>query len=166
MKILYFIIFTISIYCSAQTNNTIHEFDFYHNGNYKNSKKINFLIVKDSDSITCNISNRKISIPKISAPCSIIVYYRKKSYKINNIDFSRLDNESKIVFGIEKNLKNFSPVRTIPNAYLLDNYKLAVKVKNIKQAKKVNFIVFNSSKTQSNGKISYKNYSYSETLND
>jgi len=164
MKIIYFIIFTISIYCSAQTENSVHEFGFYQNGYYKNSKKINFFIIKDSDTIQCSIIKNKITIPKISSSHSVIVYHKKNVYKISDIDFSKLDKESKVVFGIEKNLGNFMPADNIPNTYFMDYHRLAVKIENLNHAKKVSFIVFNSSTTANNIIKTYKNYGRSEIV--
>jgi len=164
MKIIYFIIFTISIYCSAQTENSVHEFDFYQNGFYKNSIKIKLFIIKDSDTIKCRILKNKITIPKVSSSHSVIVYHKKKVYKIRDVDFSKLDEESKVVFGIEKNLGNFIPADNIPNTYFMDYHRLAVKIENLNHAKKVSFIVFNSSTTANNIVRSYKNYGRSEII--
>ena len=164
MKIIYFIIFTISIYCSAQTEDSVHEFGFYYNGFYKNSKKIKLYLIKDSDTIKCSILKNKITIPKVYSSHTVIVYHKKKIYKINNMDFSKLNNESKVVFGIEKNLWNFIPADNIPNTYFMDSHRLSVKIENLNHAKKISFLVFNSSTTASNRVTTYRSYGRSEII--
>lgn len=168
MKIFYFMIFTISIYCSAQTESSNHEFKFYKNGLFKNPKNIKLYLVKNSDSIKCNILKNKVTIPRVSSSQTVVVSYRNKNYKINDVDFSKLDKDSKIVFGIEKSIENFSPIsKELPNTYILrnspiiNNNFLAIKIENLHQAKKVNFIVFNCLAKSEEKKETYKTYSRS-----
>jgi hypothetical protein len=161
-KIINFIVFFVTIYSFAQSNNKSIDFEFYKNGGFKNLKNIKFNLLKNLDTVTCEFLNEKIIIPEIQGTYTVIVEIKNKKYKIENVDFSKLDMDCKIVFGIENNIENFEPISNqYPNFYGIKKSKIFLKIEQLEQAKKVYFLVFTSEeKTGSNTKIgkSYAQY--------
>lgn len=142
-KILPYIIFFYTTLLFAQTNNQSYEFEFYKNGNFKKTKNLKIQLAKNLDTISCEIVNGKIILPKNLDTCNIVVNYRKEKYVIENVLFSKLETESKIIFGAENNLKNLKPLSSqFPNFYNLPNRLTFIDIKNLEQAKEVHFIVF------------------------
>ena len=161
MRINIFIFFSI-FYCFTQIQSNTYEFKFYKNGQYKDTKKIELFLVKNSDSIKCEIIKNRITIPKVNSIYSVVLLNKKKAYTIENVDFSKLDNDSKIVFGLEKDLRRFTQLSSeFPTTYFLNETGLSIKIEEKNLAKKVNFIVFNSRTKMSNEKFIVKNYSQS-----
>jgi hypothetical protein len=158
-KIINLILLFVTICSFAQTNNKSYDFQFYKNGNFRNSKNLKIQIVKNSDSIACEVLNKKIIIPEIKDSCTVFFKIKNKKYIINNVDFSKLDSNSKIIFGIESNIKNFESISNQnPNFYILKNASIGVLIEILEQTKEVNFIVFTSKIKTGNNKETIKSY--------
>ena len=135
-----FILFLISTYCYSQT---INQLEFYNTGQFKNPKNLKIWILKNSDTLTCEIVNKKINIPITSGIHSVIIETHKDRYVINNVDFSKISSECKIIIGIEKNIENLKPLsKEYPNLYNLPERLTFIKIENLNQAKEVVFVVF------------------------
>ena len=144
-KILPFIVFFYSALFFAQTNNQSYEFEFYKNGYFKKTKNLKIQLAKNSDTISCEIANGKIMVPKNLDTYNVIVNFRKEKYVIENVLFSKLETESKIIFGVENNMKNLKPMSAqFPNFYNIPNRLTFIDIKNLEQAKEVHFIVFSN----------------------
>ena len=145
----------------AQTNNTT-EFEFYKNGKFKSLKNVKVKLVKSLDTIVCEITNGKIIFPKNSGEFSVIVNIKNETYVVNNVDFSKLNSDSKFIFGVEKNIENFIPVSNqYPNIYEILNTVNFIKIENLENAKLVVFVAFISkeSNDKSTTGKSYTQYS-------
>jgi len=55
-----------------------HEFKFYKNGVYKSTKKAELYLIKNLDSIKCEITKNKIIIPKVDSVYSVVLKIKKK----------------------------------------------------------------------------------------
>ena len=142
IKIFCVLFFLFTIHCNAQKGNS-YEFKFYNNGKFKSSKKVEVYLVTKTDSIKCKITNGQINIPENTNTNSLIINYKKNKYNIENIDFSKLDNKSVIIFGIEKNTENFS-VTQEPDIYLHLKTNTALKMDDPHKEKKIVFLTFNA----------------------
>ena len=135
-----YIIFLTSICSFSQTT---HQIEFYKTGKFKNPKNLKIWLVKNSDTLTCEVVNEKINIPQTSGIYSVVIESHKEKYMINEVDFSKINSESKIIIGIEKNIENLKPLSTeYPNLYNLPNTMTFIKIENLSQAMKVVFVVF------------------------
>ena len=161
MRIILFIVFT-TVCCFSQTKDNPHEFKFYKNGVYKSTKKAELYLIKKLDTIKCEITKSKIIIPKVDSVYSVVIKTKRKSYIIQDVDFSKLDNDSKIVVGSENDMTKFEQVSNdFPTMYFLKETGLAVEIEKMSQANKVNFIIFNSRTKVNEEKYVVKNYSQS-----
>jgi len=160
MKIIFnFILFFVTICSFAQTSSKSYDFEFYKNGEFRNAKNFKIQIVKNLDTITCEILNEKIIIPEIKESCTVFFRIKNKKYIIENVDFSKLDSNSKIVLGIENNIENLEPISNQnPNIYIIKNTTIGVEIENLEQAKEVNFIVFTSTEITGNNSKKVKSY--------
>lgn len=147
-RIINFIIFFVSIWSFAQAPNHSYDFKFYKYGSFRNSKKMTFQLVKDIDTINCEVSKGKIQVPNISGKYTVVVTLKKDKYVVENVDFSKLYLGSTIVFGIENDFSNFSPPASnqYPTIYTLPNSLIPIKIEHIEQARSVHFVVFTSEK--------------------
>ena len=158
-KIINFILFFVTICTFAQTSNKSFDFEFYKNGEFRKSKNLKIQIIKNLDTIACEILNKKIIIPEIKDSCSVFIQIKNKKYIIDNVNFSKLDSNSKIVFGIENNIENFETIANQnPNIYIIKNTMIGVKIENLEQAKEVDFLVFTSIETIGNNSKRGKSY--------
>ena len=90
-------------------------------------------------SVVCS----RISVPKLNGEYSVILTFKKESYVVDNVDFSKIRFDCKFTFGTEKNIKNFKPLLLeVPNIYGLERTMIFVKIENIDIAKKINFVTF------------------------
>lgn len=142
----------------AQNNNSV-EFELYNNGEFRSLKNVKVKLVKNLDTIACEISEGKILIPKMTDEFSVIVNIKKKTYVVDKVDFSKLNSDSKFIFGVEKNLKNLKPFsKQYPNIYVLLNTDNLLKIENLDKAKRVNFVVFTSKSKNTDNTITGKSY--------
>lgn len=142
MRILLFFFFVSTFYCFSQTELKEFEFKFFKNGLYRNLKNIELKVIKDSDTINCNILNRKIMIPTMISSSEVLINVKKKQYKIKKVDFTKLSVGSIIIFGIENNLKNYFLAEN-PDTYAHKYAISAFKKSDIDEIKKVIFLTFN-----------------------
>lgn len=163
-KVIYLLLFFVTFFCIAQNENTVHDFRFYKNGQFKNTKQVKLYLVKNSDTLNCDISKDKITIPKVSSIFDVVIHYKKKIYKITDVNFSNLKKDSNIAFGFEKNLDNFLTIsKEFPTAYILKETGLLLEINNLEHAENVYFIVFYYSKTTKKNKEIMKSYSRTQT---
>lgn len=156
--ILSFIVFFYSILCFAQTNNQSYDFEFYKNGYFKKTKNLKIQLAKYSDTISCEITNGKIILLKNLDTCNVIVHFKKEKYVIEKVLFSKLESKSKIIFGVENNLKNLKPISSkFPSFYIIPNRPTIIDLKNLEQAKEVHFIAFTTEEKIEN-KINCRSY--------
>ena len=138
-----------------------YTFQYYKNGKSKNPKNIEFYIANENlDTLQCKISGGTIIVPKITTKSSIIVYDEKATYVIEDVDFSQLDENCVITFGINtkvKHLTSFS--EKFPNFYAMNNKVAIVKIDDIQSVKELCYITFNSVATAPNTGKLVKNYS-------
>lgn len=157
-KILPFIVFFYTALFFAQTNNQSYDFEFYKNGYFKKTKNLKIQLTKNSDTISCEISNGKIILPKNLDTCNVIVQLRKEKYVIEKVLFSNLVSKSKIIFGVENNIKNLKPISSkFPSFYIIPNRATIIDIKNLEQAKEVHFIAFTTEEKIEN-KINCRSY--------
>ena len=160
MKLIFnFILFFVTICSFAQISNASYDFEFYKNGEFRDSKNLKIQIVKNLDTIVGEILNKKIIIPESKDAFTVIIRIKNKKYSIDNVDFSKLDSNSKFVFGIENNIENLEPISNHnPNIYIIKNTSIGVKIENLAQAKEVHFIVFTSAEINGNDSKIVKSY--------
>ena len=154
-----FILFLTSINSFSQTTNQI---EFYKTGKFKSPKNLKMWLVKNSDTLKCEIVNEKINIPQNNGVYSVIIENQKERFVINDVDFSLLNSERKIIIGIEKNIENLKPVsKEYPNIYSILDSITFIRIENLNQAKEVVFVVFTSEETENKFKKakSYTQYS-------
>ena len=96
-KILPFIVFFYSALFFAQTNNQSYEFEFYKNGYFKKTKNLKIQLAKNSDTISCEIANGKIMVPKNLDTYNVIVNFRKEKYVVPANKFGKI---ATLVFSI------------------------------------------------------------------
>jgi hypothetical protein len=142
----------------AQNNNSV-EFKLYRNGEFRSLKNVKVKLVKNLDTITCEIVEGKILIPKMIDEFSVVVNIKKKTYVVDKVDFSKLNSDSKFIFGVEKNLENLKTISNqYPNVYVLSNTDNIIKIENLDKAKSVNFVVFTSKSKNTDNSITGKSY--------
>ena len=144
-KVISIVLFFFTTWSFSQTNSKIFDFEFYKNGKFISPKNLKIQLVKNSDTINCEILNEKIIIPDTNGIYTIIGKIKNKKFIIDNVDFSKLNYYGKFIFGIENNINNFETVSIeFPNTYVLKNTTNTVQIENLKQAEKVYFIIFSS----------------------
>ena len=79
-KIIILFLFFVTICSFAQTSNKSFDFEFYKNGEFRNSKNLKIQIIKNLDTIACEILNKKIIIPEIKDSCSVFIQIKNKKY--------------------------------------------------------------------------------------
>ena len=159
MKVLICFIFLLTAGMNFAQNNYSIEFELYKNGEFKSLKNVKVKLVKNSDTIMCEIVKGKILFPKKGDEFSVIVTIKNEIYVVDKVDFSKLYSASKFIFGIEKNLKNFKPISTqYPNIYELSNTSNFIKIENLNKAKRVNFVVFTSKSNDIDKSTTGKSY--------
>ena len=159
-KFIHFILFFVAISSFAQTSNRTFDFEFYKNGEFKTPKKLKIQIIKNTDTIDCEINDKKIIIPQIKDSCTVLIKIKNKIRKIDNVNFSKLDSACKIVVGVENNINNFKLVETqVENFYSIKSTMNFIRLQNLELAKEVNFIVFTISETTKNNSKKVKSYS-------
>lgn len=137
---LFLVLISLSTY--AQYDNTV-QFEFYKNGKFIDLKKVSVKLVQNLDTVACQIIGRRISVPKLNGEYSVILTFKKESYVVDNVDFSKIRFDCKFTFATEKNIKNFKPLLLeVPNIYGLERTMIFVKIENIDIAKKINFVTF------------------------
>ena len=156
--ILSFIVFFYTALFFAQTNNPSYDFEFYKNGYFKKTKNLKIQLAKNADTISCEITNGKIILLKNLDTCNVIVHFRKEKYVIEKVLFTNLVSKSKIIFGVENNIKNLKPMSAqFPNLYNIPNRLTFIDLKNLEQAKEVHFIAFTTEEKMEN-KINCRSY--------
>ena len=137
-----FFLLLTSIFGYSQDNGTV-QFEFYKNGKSIDLKNVRVKLVQNVDTVACQIIGRRISVPKLNGEYSVILTFKKESYVVDNVDFSKIRFDCKFTFGTEKNIKNFKPLLLeVPNIYGLERTMIFVKIENIDIAKKINFVTF------------------------
>jgi len=155
----------VSLNFYGQNNNALHEFQFYHNGYIENKKAIQIALIIGLDTIDCGISEGQIVLPKSNLKGSILMRFKKKSYQIDDVDFSKIDVGSLMIFGVEKNMKNFALVtEEFPNLYHVKNTLSLLEIENIEQVKEICFVSF-PSKLQNGKNMTVKNYNKTSITN-
>ena len=158
-RIIIFILFVLPSCSFAQTSNKSFDFEFYKNGKFRNSNHLEIQIIKNLDTITCKILKNKIIIPKIKDSCKVFIKTKSKNYLIDNVNFTKLDADSKIIFGVENNIGNFESIANQnSNFYIIKNTMIGIKIENLEQAKEVNFLVFTSIEIIENNRRTAKSY--------
>lgn len=159
MKFIRFILFFVTICSFAQTSSRAFDFEFYKNGEFVTPKKLKVQIVKNSDTLDCEIFDKKIIIPQIKDSCTVLIKLKNKIRKIDNVNFSKLDPACKIVLGIENQINNFKPLEAhFENIYSIKNTMHIVNIQDLDLAKEVYFIVFTTTETAKNNSKKVKNY--------
>ena len=150
----------------VQQLHSTYTFQYYKNGKSKNPKNIEFYIVNENlGTLQCKLSGGTINMPKISAKSSIIVHDEKATYVIEDVDFSHLDENCMITFGINTKVKHLTPLsEKFPNFYAMNNKVAIVKIDDIQSVKELCFITFNSVTTAPNTGKLVKNYSQSTII--
>jgi len=159
--IINFVLFFTTISSFAQTNGHYYDFEFYKNGSFYNTKKLKVQLVKDLDTIACEVAKDKLLLPDISGNYTVVVNIKKDKYIIANVDFSKLYRSSTIVFGIENDFSHFlSPEsRQYPTIYTLPKTLIPLQIEHLEEAKAVHFVIFTSEKQD--GKMFKEVSSYS-----
>lgn len=158
-KVASIILFFYIIWSFAQTNSKAFDFEFYKNGKIRNPKNLKIQLVKNLDTISCEILNKKIKIPDSNGIFDIIGKIKDKNYVIYDVDFSKLNLSSKFIFGIENNINNFKPISSeFPNFYILKNSTNSLQIENLEQAEKVYFVIFSYELFNDNNRKKVKNY--------
>ena len=138
---LFFILISLNLYC--QDNSSLHKFQFYNNGVIENSKSIKISVIVEKDTLNCAIKNGQINLPKTKVKCAVLINIKKKNYRIDNVDFSNVNNGTNVLFGIERNLDNFTQISSdYPNLYLIKKTQNTIEVENFDLAKEICFINF------------------------
>ena len=143
MKFVTIFVILISINFYSQEDLSSNEFTFYRNGNLEQKKIIKFSIIIENDTLECPIQDNKITLPKTNLKCSVLVDFKKKKYRIDDVDLSKISKESIVLFGIEKNLKNFDRVPSkLQNQYKIKDIFNIITIENYEKAKEICFISF------------------------
>lgn len=160
MKFLTAILLFVFSYSNAQNINLTHEFKFYKNGKFLKSNDLQLFSIKGMDTIEFNVASDKIKIPKINFTGSILVVKGKKKYLIEEVDFSKIDENSNVLFGIENNFENLIKVSDkYQSARTLKNNLILLNVENLEQAKEICFVIFSSVIAKQESVKSSKSYS-------
>lgn len=160
MKFLTAILFFVFSYSNAQNETITHEFKFYKKGEFLKSDDLQVYAINGIDTIKLNVALDKIKIPKINFQISILVVKGKKKYLIEDVDLSKIDDDSNVLFGIENNFKNLIKVSDeYPSVRKLKNNLFLLNVENLEQAKEICFIIFTSSSEPNDNRRTSKSYS-------
>lgn len=146
MKTLLLLFLSFTLFSSAQSNTNSYEFKFYRNGSFPKTKKLKVYAISENDTILCAITDDRIALPKLSTVGSILINFRKKSYQVDDIDFSKLSDKGSLFVGIENNMNNFTqPLpNKQPNFYFLKNYSVLLQLENYESIKKICFLSFST----------------------
>lgn len=160
MKTLLLLFLSFTLLSSAQTDTYSYEFKFYKNGSFPKTKKLKVYAISGNDTIQCVIKEDKISIPKLSNVGSMLINFRNKTYQIDDIDFSKLDDKGSLFIGIENNMNNFT--QPLPNKgsefYMLKNYSVILRLKDYNSIKKICFLNFSFMLNIEGDRASISNY--------
>lgn len=146
MKTLLLLFLSFTLFSSAQSNTNSYEFKFYRNGSFPKTKKLKVYAISENDTILCAIKDDRIALPKLSTVGSILINFRKISYQIEEIDFSKLKDRGSLFIGIENNMNNFTqPLPTKqPEFYILNDYAVILQLKDYESINKICFLSFST----------------------
>lgn len=160
MKGIFYLIFLISWHSNAQELNLSRRFEYYKNGNFENVDRLTFKVANNSDTISCEIIGGKLILPKLSSTYSIIVTDGEKRFIIEDVDFTKVEGNLDIIFGVEKNFKNLNLIESAAGTfYSLKNRLAFVQLENLNDAKEDCFIIFQSPTGDEQMKKTSKSYS-------
>jgi hypothetical protein len=161
MKHILLILFLFALNANSQNENVERNFLFYYKNEFRNPKKISIQLIKNSDTTNCKIENGKIIVPKYDTFDVLIRYKNKKSYKIENVDFSKLKQFPNFIVGIENKMNNFNYVpHETPNLYIHQYVQVPFLIEDLKETKSICFLSFKSrNNLNSKKKVSLKSYS-------
>jgi len=160
MKLVTALLLFVFSYSNAQNEISNHEFKFYKNGKFVKSKKLEIYFINASDTIKVDVVSNEVKMPKLESVNSVLVIVGKNKYLISEVDLSKVNEGSTIIFGVEKNFSNLISVKAeFPKMRKLGNENILLKVENLEQAKEICFLVFHSKVKEEPNKKEYKMYS-------
>ncbi|MDI1257195.1 MAG: hypothetical protein PSV16_13965 [Flavobacterium sp.] len=162
MKKLLSLLFLITLSAQAQKKPLVLEFGFYLNQTIVSNRSVKCSIIIENDTIDCPIKSDKIYLPQIDSKGTLFFKFKKKIYKIEEVDFSKVHENMVMLIGSEKNTENFKLLSSdFPDRYRIDRTLIGVKIENLELAKEVWFVCFNAVYPEGDKKITVGSYSKS-----